>query len=219
MSMPLCVGLVDDPFREKVLKNLLDSIQADGNALTAGDIGFHYLVEVLTDGGASQLLFEMNNRDDVPGYGYQLKKGATTLTESWAALEEVSNNHLMLGHLMEWFYQGVGGIRQADKSTGFKEIEIRPEIVGDLTYANTSFLSPYGPISTQWQKSDELFTLTVEIPANTRATVYLPFEGDVTVNGAELSATSIPGMLATEVHNGKTICKTGSGKYVIQVKL
>jgi len=104
MSMPLCVGLVDDPFREKVLKNLLDSIQADGNALTAGDIGFHYLVEVLTDGGASQLLFEMNNRDDVPGYGYQLKKGATTLTESWAALEEVSNNHLMLGHLMEWFF-------------------------------------------------------------------------------------------------------------------
>lgn len=219
MSMPLCVGLVEDPFREKVLKNLVDSIQADGNALTAGDIGFHYLVEALTDGGASQLLFEMNNRDDVPGYGYQLKKGATTLTESWAALEEVSNNHLMLGHLMEWFYQGVGGIRQAEGSTGFKEIEIRPEIVGDLTYANTTFLSPYGPIGTQWQKSDESFTLTVEIPANTHATVYLPVAGKVTVNGAELSASVIPGMLATEVRAGKTICKTGSGKYVIQVKL
>jgi len=50
----------------------------------------------------------MNTRDDVPGYGYQLRKGATALTESWAALESVSNNHLMLGHLMEWFYEGLG---------------------------------------------------------------------------------------------------------------
>ena len=35
-----------------------------------------------------------------PGYGFQLKKGATALTESWAALEEVSNNHLI--DLLDW---------------------------------------------------------------------------------------------------------------------
>ncbi|MGV8091695.1 MAG: glycoside hydrolase family 78 protein [Mangrovibacterium sp.] len=218
MSMPLCVGLVDDSLQNRVLSNLVDSIRANGNALTAGDIGFHYLVEALTNGGASQLLFEMNNRDDVPGYGYQLKKGATTLTESWAALEEVSNNHLMLGHLMEWFYQGVGGIRQAENSTGFRDLVIRPEIVGDLTYANTSFLSPYGPVSTQWQKADDLFTLMVEIPVNTQATVYLPVAGEVTVNGQDPAVGLAPGLTGTEVRDGKMICQTGSGKYVFRVK-
>ncbi len=106
MSMPLCFGLVNDQQRGKVVENLVDSIKKHNKALTAGDVGFHYLVQALTEGGASQLLFEMNNRDDVPGYGYQLKKGATALTESWPALEEVSNNHLMLGHIMEWFYTG-----------------------------------------------------------------------------------------------------------------
>ena len=152
MSMPLCVGIVDPPSREKVFTNLVDSIVAGNKALTAGDVGFHFLIEALTRGGASDLIFDMINRDDVPGYGYQLKKGATALTESWPALENVSNNHLMLGHVMEWFYAGLGGIGQAPASSGYREIEIRPEIPGDLTFVNTSFHSLPGWIRSNWKK-------------------------------------------------------------------
>ncbi|MDP4205587.1 MAG: family 78 glycoside hydrolase catalytic domain, partial [Bacteroidota bacterium] len=97
MAMPWCVGLVDQNDKDRVMQNLEDSIRTNNKALTAGDVGFYFLVEALTKGGKSQLLYEMNARDDVPGYGFQLKKGATALTESWPALEEVSNNHLMLG--------------------------------------------------------------------------------------------------------------------------
>lgn len=219
MAMPLCVGLVDDSLRTKVLDNLVDSIRADGNALTAGDIGFHYLVEALTEGGASQLLFEMNNRDDVPGYGYQLKKGATTLTESWAALKEVSNNHLMLGHLMEWFYQGPGGIRQSESSTGYKDLIIRPEVVGDLRFVRASFRSPYGEITTRWEKTDPAFSLELTIPANTKATVYLPFAGEVTVNNQPPDAASVPGVTGTELRDGKVVCRVGSGSYTFKIKL
>src|SRR5665648_1206973 len=83
----------------------------------------------------------MNARNDVPGYGFQLAKGATSLTESWMANEISSNNHLMLGHIMEWFYTGLGGISQQEKSVAFKEILIKPEMVGDISFANTSFNS------------------------------------------------------------------------------
>ncbi|MCX6262715.1 MAG: family 78 glycoside hydrolase catalytic domain, partial [Bacteroidia bacterium] len=138
MAMPWCVGLVDDANQIKVMGNLADSIYANGKKLTAGDIGFHYLVKALTKGDKSQLLYEMNARDDVPGYGFQLKKGATALTESWAALEIVSNNHLMLGHLMEWFYSGLGGIDQEESSMGYKKIIIKPEMVGDITFSKTN---------------------------------------------------------------------------------
>ena len=44
--------------------------------------------------GRSDLIYRMNSRSDVPGYGYQLKQEATALTESWQALPTVSNNHL-----------------------------------------------------------------------------------------------------------------------------
>jgi alpha-L-rhamnosidase len=174
MAMPLCVGLVEEKDKKKVLENLIDSIHHSGKALTAGDIGFHFLIQALDDGGASQLIYEMNNRNDVPGYGYQLKKGATALTESWQALEEVSNNHLMLGHIMEWFYSGLAGISQEENSVAFKHIKIRPQPVGTITSAKGNFNSPYGLITSEWKKEKDGFSLHILIPVNTTATVYLP---------------------------------------------
>ena len=159
MAMPLAVGLADEQNTKSVLKNLTDSIYANNKALTAGDIGFHFLIKALDEGGASQLIYDMNNRNDVAGYGFQLKKGATALTESWAALEEVSNNHLMLGHIMEWFYSGLAGISQDENSIGYDHIKIRPQPVGDITYAKGSFHSPYGWITTDWKKENGHFNL------------------------------------------------------------
>ena len=217
MSIPLCFGLIDKQYEKQVLNNLIDSIHANENALTAGDIGFHYLVEALTKEGASQLLFRMINRDDVPGYGYQLKKGATSLTESWAALRNVSNNHLMLGHIMEWFYQGIGGIRQEVGSTGYKNIVICPEVVGDVTSAKTAFHTPYGVIKTAWEKTENLFILTVEIPVNTQAKVYLPISGEVSVNNGKQPKDRGPGYQYLGVNKGRMVFETGSGTYEFKI--
>lgn len=38
----------------------------------------------------------------------------------------------MLGHLLEWFYTYVGGIRRDDSVQAYKKFIVRPEIVGDL---------------------------------------------------------------------------------------
>jgi len=211
MSMPLCVGLVDAKDRQEVFKNMVDSITISGKKLTAGDIGFHFLVKALEEGGGSQLLFDMNFRDDVPGYGFQLKKGATALTESWPALEEVSNNHLMLGHLMEWFYTGLGGIKQEENSVAFKNIVIRPEIVGDITHAKTTYQSLYGPIKSEWKKEAKSLELKVSIPANTSATIYLPTNNPSSVTeGGKVVAVSKTG-------DGKFFFKVGSGNYVFSM--
>ncbi len=214
MSMPYCMDIVDEQYKEEVFANLVDSIKAGNKALTAGDVGFHYLVEALTKGKAAQLMFEMINRDDVPGYGFQLKKGATALTESWAALEIVSNNHLMLGHVMEWFYAGLGGIGQAEHSGAYKEIIIQPQLAGDLNEVNTSFNSPYGLIRSEWKKQGSVFQIEVEIPHNTTATLVLPTtrRNTVKVNG------NIPEQWISddkdELEN--VILKLGSGIYRVQ---
>src|SRR5258708_10825197 len=172
--MLLSVGLVDEDAKAAVLSHLVDSIRQWGYTLTAGDIGFHFLVQALSDGGASRVLYDMNARDDVPGYGYQLKKGATALTESWPALRDVSNNHLMLGHIMEWFYDGLAGIRQAEDAVAYDQIVIRPEPVGEVRTVRGSYLSSYGSISSAWHKETDGFVLEVSIPVNTTATIRLP---------------------------------------------
>jgi hypothetical protein len=218
MAMPLCVGLVDDANRIKVLENLADSISVHGKALTAGDVGFHYLVMALTKGNKSQLLYDMNARDDLPGYGFQLKKGATALTESWAALEIVSNNHLMLGHLMEWFYSGLGGIDQEDSSVGYKKIIIRPEMVGAITFSKTSYESPYGEIKCNWDKQADMIRMNIEIPVNTTAKVFIPVKPGsiVAENGIEVAKVKDVKFLSEK--DGWMLCQVGSGSYSFTVQ-
>ena len=208
MAMPLCVGLVEEKFRKEVFGNLVKSIEKSGKALTAGDIGFHFLVKALEEGGGSQLLFDMNFRDDLPGYGFQLKKGATALTESWPALEQVSNNHLMLGHLMEWFYTGLGGIKQKAGSQGFKNIIIRPEFAGDITFTKAGYNSIYGRIRSEWKIEKNEITMEVEIPANTTGTIFFPVSA-----GSKVTESGKP-LTLSATSDGKYFCKVGSGTYI-----
>jgi len=175
-AMSLYTGLIPDTDKEKVLNNLVDSITKNDYALTSGDIGYHFLVRVLSENGRSDILYKMNNRSDRPGYGYQLKQGATSLTESWAALKNVSNNHMMLGHLMEWFYAGLGGIYQAENSVGYNEIIIAPKPVGDIKWVKCSFNSPKGLIQSDWQKEGKSFILNIEVPNGATAKIIIPDE-------------------------------------------
>jgi len=173
-AMAVFMDLAEPQYRDSVIGNIIKDVRTRNNALTAGDIGYRYVLRALENAGRSDVIFDMNNRDDVPGYGYQLKHGATALTESWQAYPSVSNNHFMLGHLMEWFYAGLCGIKQAPDGVAYNKIEIRPQPVGNIRYAKASFHSPYGLISTHWKKTGANFQLDVTIPGNTIAEIFLP---------------------------------------------
>ncbi len=173
-AMPLYVGLIPEESHELVFSNLVDSIKNNDYALTSGDVGYHFLVRVLSKNGRSDILYKMNSRSDRPGYGYQLKRGATALTESWAALPGPSNNHMMLGHLMEWFYAGLGGIYQSENSIAYDHIIIAPKPVGGINWVNCSYKSVKGIISSEWQIKDNKFNLKIEVPNGSSAKVVLP---------------------------------------------
>ncbi|MET0463836.1 MAG: family 78 glycoside hydrolase catalytic domain [Chitinophagaceae bacterium] len=173
-AMALHMGLVEPGDREAVVANLVKDIRNRNNALTAGDIGYRYVLRALEDAGRSDVIFEMNNRSDVPGYGYQLAHGATALTESWQALPAVSNNHFMLGHLMEWLYAGLVGIKMADDAVAFDKIELHPQPVGKMKSAEASYHSVRGLIKAGWKRDGNTFELKASIPANTTAKIFFP---------------------------------------------
>ena len=56
----------------------------------------------------------------------------------------------------------------------FRELEIRPQAVGDLEAVKASYESLYGTIAVDWTHRDGMFTLNVTIPVNCSAKVYLP---------------------------------------------
>ncbi|RZK53046.1 MAG: alpha-L-rhamnosidase, partial [Hymenobacter sp.] len=217
-AMAVYMGLVAPENKAAVIENLVQDLRRNDNRLTAGDIGYRYLLRVLEDAGRSDVIFAMNSRADVPGYGYQLAHGATALTESWAALPTVSNNHLMLGHLTEWLYGGLAGIRPAEGAVAFAKIDIRPTPVGDVTSARARHHSPYGLIVSDWQQTATGFALTTTIPANATATVYLPATAASLILESGQPLAQHPELRLLGVGQGRARVQVGSGTYHFEVK-
>jgi len=175
-AMAVYMEIVKPEFKPAVLDNLVKDIVARGNRLTTGDIGSRYLYQTLAGNGLNDLLYKMFNHYDAPGYGFQLKFGATTLTEQWDPRRGASWNHFMLGHIDEWFFASLAGIQPDPKNPGMKHFIIKPEIVGDLTFVRASSETRYGKISVDWKLKEKNFKIRVEVPANCTADIYLPKE-------------------------------------------
>ena len=169
LALSLYLKLVPEDDYQAVLQNLIRDIKAHGNRLTTGDIGSRYLFYVLVNNGYRELLYTMLNHDDVPGYGYQLKKGHTTLTEQWNPDLGSSMNHFMMGHIENLLIPDLLGIRRSGEL-----IEIEPHPVGDLTWCKGSTMSSHGEVKVSWTKENGVFTLDIDIPKDGFADVYLP---------------------------------------------
>jgi hypothetical protein len=212
-AIPLVMNLCDPTNRAAVLDAIVRDIRARGNALTAGDVGYRYLLLALAEGGRSDVIFDLNNQSDKPGYGFQLKKGATSLTEAWDAGRGSSQNHFMLGQIQEWFYHDVAGLGGDPAGPGFKKIIIRPQPAGDLTWARADYDSIRGKITSDWKHTGGKFALSVTIPANTTATVFIPAAAAETVTESGKPAAQSGGVKFLRMENDRAVFKIESGSY------
>jgi hypothetical protein len=191
-AMPLVVGLVPGDRRTAVLANLVAEIHAHGDHVTAGDVGFHYVVRALTDGGRSDVLYAMLTRTDKPSYGDQLARGATTLTEAWDTNPTSSQDHFMLGHAEEWFYRGLAGIR-VDLSTDpslNEQIYIQPAIAGDLTHVSASYHSRLGVVASAWTRDGDKLKMEITIPVVGMIVIPAEFSKQIKLNGRPIASTN-----------------------------
>ncbi|UJF35629.1 family 78 glycoside hydrolase catalytic domain [Paenibacillus hexagrammi] len=215
-AMPLVLGLVQEPFREKVLSHLIKDIHLRGYHTTAGDIGHRYVLLALAQNGRSDIIFEMTRQTGHPSYGYQLAHGATTLTEAWdGPTVGKSQNHFMLGHLEEWLYSGLAGI-QFRYDTDFEsyQISIQPALPAGLDEVTAEYLLLAGRIHVSWKRSGpNRLNLRVTIPANCVADIYVP---TASVNSVLESGEPIETARNLEVlrtQSGYVAVHAGSGTY------
>ena len=88
------------------------------------------------------------------------------VTESWVASPLVSNNHFMLGHIWEWFYSGLGGVRQQEGVPPQDGYILAPETVDSLSFVTVKYQSPYGEFRSHWSRENDTLSLAFTIPAN-----------------------------------------------------
>ncbi|MDX9752591.1 MAG: glycoside hydrolase family 78 protein [bacterium] len=213
-ALPLVFGMEEPEQTAKIIENLVNEVQTRGY-LTAGDVGFRFLLRALATAGRNDLIYTLTHQTGEPGYLFQIAQGATSLTEAWDGREVVSHNHCMLGHIVEWFYQDLAGIRRDPADLAFKKIIIQPNPVGEIASARASFDSPYGLIQSEWQRDGLWFTLAIEIPVNTQATVVLPntdpaqlFQDGQPVGPDGLEIHPAASRVSLKVNSGRTVFRS-----------
>ena len=174
-AISLMAGLVPEKDKKAVLDAIIADLAQRGWQQTPGDVGHVFFIRALAQAGRSDVLHRVYSRDGVGSYGGILKKGLTAMPETWDAMNDgyQSHNHCMLGHLMEWYYGYVAGIRQQPGSVGWKRVLIAPE-PGPLTEAEASFISPAGRIGSHWSVTGGKFHLDAEIPPGSNGPIARP---------------------------------------------
>ena len=174
-----------EELRPAIFKELEEDIVAKHQGhLDTGMQGSFMLLDLLNKENRSDLASLIIGQETYPGWGFLAKeRKVTTLPETWSGWG--SQIIQVVGTPGGWFYEGLAGICPDPTAPGFKKIMIEPAIVGDLTWVNTHFDSPFGRIVSNWKKDGKLLKMEVTIPANTTATIYVPTQhaGNVTESG------------------------------------
>ena len=216
-ALPLVLGIAEEQYRGRVLENLVDNVKANGYRLTTGDVGNRYLYQALAQGGRNDVMYRLHNHYDVPGYGYQIKVGVTSLAEQWDPSKGASWNHFMMGQIEEWFYKSLAGIKADESAPGFAHFLLEPETPEDLTYAKGSYESLYGTIISNWKIEGKSFIYEIEIPVNTTAAVSLPSDK---IKSFEINSKPAKSFSSKPIlKDGKTVIEMPSGKYTLSIDI
>ncbi len=150
-------------------------------------------------------------RTDSPSYGYQLARGATTLTEAWDTNPDSSQNHFMLGHGEEWFYRGLAGINFNLSHGAEDAIAITPHFVRGVKWAKASYRAPVGEIAVRWEHDGVKASVEVMVPSGAGAWVTLPTATAWSEGAVKL--TDVQGVESVRMSRNGARVRVGSGIY------
>ena len=176
--LPLWFGMVPKGLENKVLESIVDkTVNECDSHVSTGVVGIQQLMRCLTEYGRGDLALRIASNDTYPSWGYMYRNGATTIWELWngntADPAMNSGNHVMLlGDLILWEYEYLGGIRAL--VPGYSKIQLKPYPIEGLDFVNCAYESVSGRIESNWKREDSHFEWDFTIPANTTAEVCLP---------------------------------------------
>jgi alpha-L-rhamnosidase len=214
--LALYTNLVPESLVPVVVDKLVKDIEQHDWHLTTGFLGTPFLLFTLADHDRTDVAYRLLLNETYPSWGYMLSKGATTWWERWNGdtgdPSMNSYNHYAFGSVMAWVYRDLVGIDTTAAGPGFHQIVIHPHIDARMTKARGEYQSEYGKIVSGWSgAASGPFTLSVTIPANTAAKVYLP-----AIAGAKVTEGGKP--VKAEKDGASYVVEIGSGSYAFQVK-
>ena len=167
-------NLLDGEDMEYAKARLIKALDSYGWRVGTGFLSTPLILFVLADMDI-EYAYRLLENEEMPGWLYMPKHGATTIWEAWEGDSTpsagiASLNHYSKGAVCEWIFAEMCGV----KVSGERSFTIAPKVGGTLTHASLSYDSVYGRVESSWRRENGVTTYTVSIPANTTAKIQIP---------------------------------------------
>ena len=199
-SLAFLYGLVPDDYYEAGKAYFRRVVEETDGVIGTGFIGTPALLPALTMHGMADLAEKILLNRKVPGWLYQVERGATSIWERWDALGEDgtiydpdmnSYNHYAYGAVCQWLFEGVAGVAPVAEKPGFDEVLLDPLILPALSPIQAWHECRHGRIEARWSLNESLVTYRVTLPAGTQARLAAnAARRDVSIDGKSVTVPS-----------------------------
>ena len=180
--------------RASIAKSLAKLVDSVNGRISTGFLGTPLVMPALSRYGHFDAAYKLLLNEEVPGWLYQIKRGATSMWERWDALlpdgeiqqgdldgssnTMVSFNHYAYGAVTVWMYRNIGGISPMIERPGYEEILFAPNPHPSLTWARASVETRFGLASIEWKEYEGGYKADIEIPAGSIGWFVAPSSSD-----------------------------------------
>ena len=169
--------------RQRVADQLARLVLSVGGRISTGFLGTPLVMHALSEYGHFEAAYSLLFNEEIPGWLYQVKMGATSMWERWDAMrpdgsvyyiplemdEEgngmLSLNHYAYGAVADWMFRHAAGIAPRVEQPGYRIIEFAPRPHKKLTSAKASIDTRFGLTSIEWKIVADQFTAEILIPS------------------------------------------------------
>jgi alpha-L-rhamnosidase len=199
--------------KEKVAEHLAHTISGENNGhLNTGITGTEYIGDVLCDYGYGNLALQVFTKETYPGFGYQIKLGATTTWEQWYSKGGMnSHNHAMFSGAAATLFSRFGGVQPVE--AGFRRFVVKPAVIDSLEWVRIRIETVRGRVQSKWQRDGKTITLEVEVPVGAEAEVHVPAAGAGDVFESGVPAAKALGVKYLGKQAQAEVYCVGSGVY------
>ena len=178
----------------RTLKNLV-SFYREYGMFNTGIFGTDILPRVLFENGEEELAYKLLSSKGKYSFGNWQAIGATTLWEYWTG--ERSHDHPMFGACSRYLFSYILGIRQAEGSSGYRELVIAPAEIS-LEKASGSIEFESGTVSVGYKRSAEYTEFSICIPEGVSAVFrYLGEEKELKLGEHNFTVNELCGVQET----------------------
>lgn len=214
LAIALLAGVPPSNERTAVWKRLEEEILVvRGGHIHAGITGGAMLFKLLMDSRRDDLIYAMVSKQEFPSWGYMLQNDASTWWEAWRNPSSLLHSSFL--YVGAWFIHGVLGIQPDPEESGFKKFVIYPGVIDqpELTWARGHYDSIHGRIGSAWERTNDRFELSVEVPPNSSCLVYLPNSDPSMVSESDRNLNKVPHVRVTGSQDNRLILAVPSGRY------